>query len=58
MTLRMGTTITRGTENEDRIDVIVEMYIELQAPPEQILKGVDKYEKMFRKIWFIIAEFL
>lgn len=54
----MGTTITRGTENEDRIDVIVEMYIELQAPPEQILKGVDKYEKMFRKIWFIIAEFL
>lgn len=51
-TLRMGTTMVRGMENEDSIDVTVEMYIELQAPPEHIDRGIDKLEKMFNNIYF------
>lgn len=39
-------------ENEDNIDVTVEMYIELHAPPEHIDRGIDKLEKMFNNIYF------
>lgn len=53
-TFKNGTTIVKGTENEDRIEVIVETYIELQAPPEQIVIGIDKDVKTFSKTSFII----
>lgn len=48
----IGTTIVNGIENDDSIDVIVDMYMELQAPPEQIVNGIDKFEKMLRSICF------
>ena len=38
--------MVKGTEKDDRIDVTVEMYIELQAPPEQIVRGMDKEENI------------
>ena len=48
-----GTTIVNGTENDDRMDVIVDIYIELQAPPEHIVNGIDKEENIFKSTCFI-----
>ena len=44
--------MVKGTENDERIEVIVEMYIELQAPPEQIVSGIDNDENIFRRTCF------
>lgn len=46
--LRRGTAKVKGIEKEDKIEVIVEIQIELQAPPEQIVKGVEREDKMLR----------
>lgn len=48
----MGTTIVKGIEKEDSIEVTVEIQIELQAPPEQTVKGIERYENMFRSTDF------
>lgn len=42
-----------GSENEERIEVTVEMYIEWQAPPEHTLRGIDRAEKMFKSTYLI-----
>lgn len=47
-----GIAIVRGIENDDKIEVIVEMYIELQAPPEHIVKGAESEDKIFNKTDF------
>ena len=48
-----GTTIVKGTENDDSIDVTVEIYIELHAPPEHIVNGIDREENTFKRTCFI-----
>jgi len=47
----MGTIWVSGSENEERIEVTVEMYIEWQAPPEHTLRGIDRAEKMFKSTY-------
>lgn len=46
---KIGTTIVNGSENDESIEVTVEIYIELHAPPEQIVKGIESEEKTFNK---------
>ena len=46
---KKGTTIVNGTENDDKIDVTVDIQIELHAPPEHIVRGIDKDENMFNR---------
>jgi len=41
----MGTTRVKGNENEESMDVTVDIYTDVQAPPEQMLKGMDRAEK-------------
>jgi hypothetical protein len=51
---KRGIARVSGTEKEDNIPVIVEMYIELQAPPEQTLRGVERDDRIFKSIYFIM----
>ena len=44
--------MVNGTENDDSIEVTVEIYMELHAPPEQNVRGMDREEKMFRSTSF------
>ena len=41
----------RGREKDERIDVTVDMYIELQAPPEHMVSGIDNEENTFNSTY-------
>ena len=47
---RIGTAKVSGTDKAERIDVIVEIYIELQAPPEQTVNGIESDDRILSKI--------